>query len=80
MPLDSIGLLLGELPAAAPATFAWRIDRRNISVETTGGQRFSAAHALSAYAWPRGLFASFVVVPNRAEHVFAFDGLTLAGQ
>jgi hypothetical protein len=80
MPLDRVGLLLGELPATAPATLTWRLDQRNVSVALADGQHYSVAHALSAYAWPRGLFASFALIPNRAEHVFAFDELTLVGQ
>jgi len=62
-----IGVPLGELQAPDASDFFWRVDGNNISVWCTNTpQQISAAHGLSAYAWPRGMYltAQLIISPT----------------
>ncbi|MCX7003974.1 MAG: hypothetical protein NTV22_11995 [bacterium] len=73
MPLGQFGVPLGELQAPDASDFFWRIDRDNISVWCTNtAQRITAAHGLSAYAWPRGMhLATQLIISPTAYRVQA---------
>jgi predicted Zn-dependent protease len=73
MPPGECGVPLGELQAPDASDFFWRIDRTAISVWCTSTpQRISAAHGLSAYAWPRGMhLATQLIISPTAYSVQA---------
>jgi hypothetical protein len=71
------GVSLGELHVPDGSDFGWRVDRGSITVwcGSNATARVSAAHGLSAYAWPRGIYLATQVIISRTPFSVQARGL-----